>query len=170
MPVAVLRINISKLSEGEHLYPLEADAAEIGLGEEFRGEVTVQATLQKSPRQVFLNVEASATASFECDRCLDEFTQDLDAGYDVLYVTENHPDGTEGGPEVQVISPDANYLDLDEDVRQYLTLSEPPKRLCREDCRGLCPTCGANRNRESCECTDGSSDPRWEGLKKLSGN
>jgi uncharacterized protein len=38
--------------------------------------------------------------------------------------------------------------------------------LCRDDCKGLCPQCGVNRNHKSCEC-GGTSDPRWDALRKL---
>ena len=169
--VAVLRINISKLSEGEHTYPFEAEASEIGLREEFKGKVVVSATLQKSPRQVFLHVEARSSGTFQCDRCLEDFTTDLKARYEILYVTENQPvDSQDERAEVQVITPDTNYLDLDEDVRQYLMLSVPAKLLCREDCRGLCPTCGANRNTKPCSHTTERVDSRWEPLKGFTKN
>jgi uncharacterized protein len=169
--VAILRINISKLSEGEHHYPFEAEPAEIGLGEEFNGKVVVEAALQKSPRQVFLHVEARTSGTFPCDRCLEDVNKNVNAHYDILYVTENKPqEGEEENAEVQVITPDMNYLDLDEDVRQYLTLAVPAKRLCQDDCRGLCPTCGVNRNTTPCSCAGGAVDPRWEALKKFSEN
>jgi uncharacterized protein len=169
--VAILRINISKLSEGEHNYPFEAEPAEIGLGEEFTGKVTVEAALQKSPRQVFLHVEARTSGTFACDRCLEDVKKNVNAHYDILYVTQNKPDeGEEKNAEVQVITPDINYLDLDEDVRQYLTLAVPAKRLCQDDCRGLCPICGVNRNTTPCSCAGDKVDPRWEALKKFSEN
>ena len=56
---------------------------------------------------------------------------------------------------------DGDRLDLGEMIREQLFLSVPLKRLCREDCRGLCPTCGVNRNRTPCDCPpDGAVDSR----------
>ncbi|MBP1654290.1 MAG: hypothetical protein H6Q28_846, partial [Bacteroidetes bacterium] len=67
--------------------------------------------------------------------------------------------------EVQVLSPAMAVIDLAEDVRQTLMLSVPLKLLCAEDCRGLCPTCGANRNTAGCDCREDEPDSRWEQLK-----
>ncbi len=169
--MATFRIKISKLSEGEHRYPFEADAADLGLNEEFHGKVSAEAILQKSPRQVFLRVVAEANATFQCDRCLDSFEKHLKTGYEILYITENQPDGEpDDRTEVQVISPDTNYLDLDDDVRQYLVLSVPQKLLCSNECQGLCPTCGKNKNHEPCVCPTESLDSRWDALKALKKN
>jgi uncharacterized protein len=54
-------------------------------------------------------------------------------------------------------------------VREQLFLTIPMKRLCREDCGGLCPSCGANRNLTPCECTAEDLDPRLAPLKDLFG-
>jgi uncharacterized protein len=43
----------------------------------------------------------------------------------------------------------------------------PMKPLCRDDCRGLCPVCGIDRNRHSCRCTREWEDPRLAALKQL---
>jgi uncharacterized protein len=72
--------------------------------------------------------------------------------------------------EIQVLSADTNYVDLDEDVRQYILLAIPQKLLCHENCLGICPTCGVNRNNESCTCDTQVADSRWDALKKLSHN
>jgi len=80
------------------------------------------------------------------------------------------PEDLQEFEEVQYLSPDTNIIDLGEDVRQFLILSLPLKILCREDCAGLCPVCGANRNRSSCSCTTEEGDPRWAELKRFLGN
>jgi len=46
-------------------------------------------------------------------------------------------------------------------------LSIPMKLLCREDCQGICPGCGANLNQEACRCGEKPGDPRWEKLREL---
>ncbi len=159
------------MSEGEHRFPFEAEPAEIGLGPEFVRKVTVEAVIEKRVHQIYLRTKARSAATFECDRCLDPFTKDLEASYTILYVTEAQPEeGENEGPEVQVISPDTNMIDLDEDVRQYLVLAIPPKLLCSDDCKGLCPSCGVNRNHVACSCRTDAEDPRWDALREISGN
>ena len=60
-----------------------------------------------------------------------------------------------------------HILDLSEAVRQYAVTAMPMKPLCRDDCAGLCPTCGHNLNLGSCECPPQKTDPRWSVLHKL---
>jgi uncharacterized protein len=54
-------------------------------------------------------------------------------------------------------------------MREQFYLALPMKPLCREDCKGLCPICGVNRNRETCSCRSEWVDPRMEALRKLKG-
>jgi len=169
--VSSLRINISRLSEGHHHYSLSAEASEIGLDERFERVVTVEADVEKTSRQMFLRAEARTSGSFVCDRCLDPFRMDVVSRHAVVYLQgPESPEDLQEFEEVQYLSPDTNIIDLGEDVRQFLILSLPLKILCREDCAGLCPVCGANRNRSSCSCTTEEGDPRWAELKRFLGN
>ena len=58
-------------------------------------------------------------------------------------------------------------IDLDPLVREQLVLSLPAYPVCREDCKGLCPVCGANLNERECGCDRHVPDPRWAGLKSI---
>ncbi|HUP28016.1 MAG TPA: DUF177 domain-containing protein, partial [Chloroflexia bacterium] len=63
---------------------------------------------------------------------------------------------------------DANHMmDLSEPVRQAILVALPMKPLCREDCKGLCPNCGANWNDGLCDCTPEQMDNHWVGLREL---
>lgn len=164
-----LIINISKLSLGHHYRSLEAEPANIGLDARFNRTVRVDASLEKSNRQLLLRVQFTTGGLFTCDRCLDEFQQEVSSSYAIVYVTGNEP--VEGEyAEVQVISPDTNTIDLGEDVRQYAILALPLKMLCREDCAGLCPVCGVNMNRTVCLGHEDEMDPRWAVLKYIQKN
>ncbi|OQY28051.1 MAG: hypothetical protein B6243_12445 [Anaerolineaceae bacterium 4572_5.2] len=57
-----------------------------------------------------------------------------------------------------------HILDLTEVVRQSLYLAQPAQILCKEDCLGLCPQCGKNRNQVQCNCTEETIDSRWADL------
>jgi uncharacterized protein len=61
---------------------------------------------------------------------------------------------------------DGEVIDLEPLVREQFVLAVPYSPLCSEDCRGLCPQCGTNRNLSSCTC-EGPGDPRLAGLKAL---
>lgn len=165
--MSVLRINISNLPEGIHQRSLEAKAEEVGLDNRFSKAVIVNATLEKTNRQLYLKAECKTSGTFICDRCLEEFEKEVVASYHLMYVTEERVVEGLNEDEVHVITPETNTIDLGEDVRQFIVLALPQKVLCKEDCAGLCPICGINRNKSSCDCRDEETDPRWEGLKKF---
>ena len=62
---------------------------------------------------------------------------------------------------------DGEVIDIDEMVREQLLLALPAQILCREDCKGLCPECGGDRNLNECKCEEVEIDPRWSGLKEI---
>jgi uncharacterized protein len=166
--VSDLTINISRLSEGSHEYDFETEPKILDLDARFVDRVVVHANLEKTGRQMFLRVELGTKAHFICDRCLDDFETNLSTRYEIVYITESSADQESDEGEVQYLGPDANTIDLGEDVRQFLILTVPLKLLCKEDCQGLCPKCGSNRNKVNCGCRENDVDPRWEVLKKVS--
>ncbi|MCI0706058.1 MAG: DUF177 domain-containing protein [Ignavibacteriae bacterium] len=166
-----LVINISKLSLGGHQRSLEASPAAVGLDARFTKPVHVEVEMEKNPRQIYARVEFETGGKFMCDRCLDEIEREVKTGYSVVYVMDGDaPENVKGSEEIQAITPDTNTVDIGEDVRQYALLALPFKILCREDCAGLCPTCGTNWNKAKCDCKDEEIDPRWEGLKQIPKN
>ena len=60
-----------------------------------------------------------------------------------------------------------DQIDLNEVLREQFYLALPMKPLCREDCAGLCPKCGTNRNTGTCSCATGFEDPRLAPLRGL---
>jgi uncharacterized protein len=94
-----------------------------------------------------------------CRRCLTPVTGTLRS--EVLEVFEAQP--TEG----ETLLLDGDRIDLEPVAREAVLLELPIAPLCREDCRGLCPTCGADRNEVDCDCDDVPADPRWGGLEGL---
>jgi uncharacterized protein len=162
-----LKIRISQLSYGLHEYHFRADSGEIGLDSNFNRAVNVDATLDKSPRQLLLRAEVKTGGRFQCDRCLEEFEQSLSSHYSMVYVFDHADSASLPPDEMQVIGVDTPSIDLAEDVRQVVLLSVPLKLLCREDCKGLCPHCGANRNERGCDCRETNDNPQWRGLEGL---
>ena len=103
-----------------------------------------------------------------CDRCLETFRRELDLSFR-LFLSSNYPD--KGEFEVELTEDDlseqfikGDEVELNDLVREQIYLSLPMKSLCREDCSGLCPVCGANLNKESCQCRRAKAP---QGLAKL---
>jgi len=121
-----------------------------------------------------IRVEGRFSTSLElpCARCLEPVAEEIARSFDLLY----RPQGADAGPEERAVGPgeaEISYYEgqglwLEDLLREQLLLAVPLKAVCREDCRGLCPTCGTNLNAGACECTQPISDPRWAALKDLS--
>jgi uncharacterized protein len=106
-----------------------------------------------------------------CSRCLEPFRLPVDAAIDVRYFPASEL-SSEGERELSEEDVDVSYyrddqIDLTELLREQFYLALPMKPLCREECRGLCPQCGVNRNTGTCECGPEWEDPRLAGLKGL---
>jgi len=98
----------------------------------------------------------------ECGRCLAPFDQTLAIAFDDLFVC---PPAKATDPLLAV--PETGLLDLAPLTREYMLLEFPIQPLCRPECRGLCPECGANRNETDCAHDSPTTDPRLAGLRAL---
>lgn len=119
-------------------------------------------------------LEAKVTSSMEvvCGRCLEPYVVPVDADVETRFV----PPAEFAEVTAETAARDgalkhfglAEYhgeaIDLGEVVREQLYLALPMKPLCSEACKGLCPVCGANRNRETCACQNEWVDPRMAAL------
>ncbi|HEY9165589.1 MAG TPA: DUF177 domain-containing protein [Candidatus Kryptonia bacterium] len=165
-----MKINISNLSEGVHEYDFAEEPSSFKLDERFSGTVTVHVKLEKRSRQLFLTGQVRTAGRFSCDRCLDDFRKEIKLDYRMAYLYNEHDAGEMDKDEITVIHASTNEIEIDEDVREYILLAVPLKLLCRDDCAGLCPSCGANLNHGNCNCPKRDIDPRWEQLKKMVNN
>ncbi|MEA3019162.1 MAG: hypothetical protein QOI47_686 [Actinomycetota bacterium] len=103
--------------------------------------------------------EVHAPWAGECRRCLKAITGDVVAHVQEIY--EREP--VEG--ETRLLA--NNEVDLTEMARDVVLLELPLAPLCDDDCLGLCPTCGVDRNTTSCACEQEAPDPRWAALSQL---
>ncbi|HYX83324.1 MAG TPA: DUF177 domain-containing protein, partial [Gemmatimonadales bacterium] len=96
-----------------------------------------------------------------CRRCLRDATGHVASDEHVIFVDAD--DEEADNPDVYPLDPRADELDLRPALREQWLLSVPAFVLCREDCRGLCPTCGADLNAGDCGCPpEEARDPRWD--------
>lgn len=113
----------------------------------------------------------STSLELLCARCLEPLAHEIVHQFDLLY----RPLGTDAGKEeISVTSAEAEVgyyqgegLLLEDTLREQVLLCVPLKAICREDCKGLCPHCGANLNQQQCSCAETLADPRWAALKEI---
>lgn len=105
-----------------------------------------------------------------CSRCLEPFQLPVESSFDVRYLPQSENTGEEREVEEDDLS-DAFYrddvIDLGQLMEEQFYLALPMKPLCRDECKGLCASCGANLNIETCDCQVRWEDPRLAGLKAL---
>ncbi len=113
-----------------------------------------------------------------CDRCLAAFEEDVDLPVVfVVIAAEEAAAVSEGEEEPATAQLDADDLstlaasdgavDLTRLVCEQVDLNVPMKPTCSRKCKGLCASCGVDRNREACTCAADAVDPRWQGLEAL---
>jgi uncharacterized protein len=168
---AKVQINVSgllKSSLGTRLDYQVSDVVSIAGGDSLvQGEVW----LTRTDRGILVKARLNTEVRVTCSRCLAVFSYPLVLNFEEEYF-----------PVIDVVSgrslpvPDEpgcftidghHILDLTEAVRQYALLAIPMKPLCRQDCAGLCPTCGHNLNQGGCSCPPQGLDPRLSRLSKL---
>ncbi len=151
--------------EGEETFALEAGG-------------TLDCRLERGEDEtVHVRGHLKARLAMECGRCLTPFAFPVDQDLDLFYLPHRADQEQEEEDEVELTDHemvvayyDQNRLDLGEMVREQLFLTVPLKRVCREECLGLCPACGINRNQEACGCRPSEGeDPRLAPLRKLLG-
>lgn len=105
-----------------------------------------------------------------CGRCLEPFPMAVEADLDLRLAPRPKLEGEEvelSADDLELDFYAENLLDLDRLIETETTLRLPMKPLCHEDCRGLCPVCGGNRNQNPCDCQVASPDLRLQALKVL---
>jgi uncharacterized protein len=133
--------------------------------------VRVEMDIHKDKDRFRLEGTARTVLELTCSRCLEPFRMPVDAAFDLRYLpaSEGAADGeqevTEDDLDTSVYRDD--QIDLNEVLREQFYLALPMKPLCREDCAGLCPRCGTNRNTGSCSCVTEPEDPRLAPLRGL---
>jgi uncharacterized protein len=124
-------------------------------------------------RDIRLNGGLSTSVEMPCARCLEPVVQDVKRNFDLLYRPQGADAGREeasvAGTEAEISYYEGEGLLLEDVLREQVLLALPLKAICRQDCKGLCPQCGANLNLAKCACSEPVEDPRWSALKDLRG-
>jgi len=107
-----------------------------------------------------------------CDRCLEPVPYRLATSFDLFYrpLPELEGPGHEvelDEGETQIGFYEGEGIELGEILREHILLSMPMQMVCDQNCRGICPSCGINRNTGECNCETKPADDRWAALRNL---
>jgi uncharacterized protein len=149
----------------------EAEQAS-GLSTSGRAEIIHE---HRGPKEIVPDIRLKGRYSgrfqVPCARCIEPVEIPLTAEFDLIF----RPVGVDGGaPERSITASETEIgyyqgdsLLLEDVLREQVLLALPVRTLCKPDCKGLCPHCGANRNTQPCPCDEDVTDPRWEALTTL---
>ncbi|HZI48791.1 MAG TPA: DUF177 domain-containing protein [Pyrinomonadaceae bacterium] len=169
-----MRIELENLEGGKgdfvHVYNPE-DLNPVDERIKLGGPARVNGKIRLAGNEVFVNGHVDTQAQVECDRCLKPVEIPVSADFELEYITGSEYESsgvaelTEAEMSVSVF--DGEAVDVDEIVKEQILLAVPTRMLCREDCKGICPQCGTDRNTGECNCVTEEIDPRWAALKNL---
>jgi uncharacterized protein len=129
------------------------------------------AELTEATLEVRVSGHVATSMEIACDRCLEPTVLPLQADFSLLYrpafLTPEQEEMAVAASESEVGFYEGDGLDLADVLREEILLLLPMHRVCREDCKGICPVCGQNRNQVDCHCHQELADDRWAALRKL---
>ncbi len=170
----MLALNLSKIRTAqerfEHQYAPEA-LGPAPVDYRVVTPVSLAFDIHKDKQHFRLVGRVVATLELPCSRCLEPFAWPVDAEFDLRYQPHTAPPAD---VEREIEEDDlttAFYeneeIDLGQLMQEQFYLLLPMKPLCTETCKGLCPACGTNLNRGTCDCSTQWEDPRLAALKAL---
>lgn len=136
-----------------------------GLDFRFSRPAHVRLEAQSVGHDVLVQGRVTGELRHECRRCLEPLTVPL--AEDVSMFFQSGIAESEAEADEVYALPERGDLDLGPAVREQVALAVPQFALCRDDCRGLCPTCGTDLNQGECGCTVEEVDDRWAALRRI---
>jgi len=177
-----MEFKVSELEQEPVEFEVELQPGAIDFGEEAEQAGAMAASGRaevihehRGPKEIVADIRLkgrfSGKVQVPCARCIEPVELPLAGEFDLIF----RPVGADGGlgersistPETEIGYYQKDSLTLEDVLREQVLLSLPVRALCKHDCLGLCPRCGANRNHQPCNCDVGSNDPRWEALAGL---
>lgn len=163
----MLKINISNLQDGDHVFNFIISPAEINIDlVEVIDNVIVRANLYKSINQFSINIKIKGMFRLECDRCLMDYNYNFDKMFDLIYKFDYEGKKIgDSNDDIKFIPPKTNFIDLKEDVRDYILLSIPMRKVPDEK-EGICTYCNKDINDMLNVTRREELNPIWEKLIK----
>jgi uncharacterized protein len=141
-----IKFNIGAINEGEHELELAASGSEIGLDKELlKGDLKIKAGFYKTLNQLDLKMTIEGIFKLECDRCVEIFEYPFSREFELVFIQkhdrqENYEDDT-----IRTFTPNMKTIDVTKDIKDFVLLSIPMKKLPAEKEDGSCSWCGKSK-------------------------
>jgi len=141
---------------------------------EFLTPVRIQGRAIHVGRMIEIEGRIETSAALTCSRCLNRVERPLESRFAVTFFQDAGEEPEDEEEEVELAAEDLSLIpfhgeeiDLREPVQEQVIMALPIQVLCREDCKGICPQCGADLNEEECGCSPAVFNPKFAALKKI---
>jgi len=129
------------------------------------------ALVPHSSGEVRIQGRYSVEVAAPCDRCLERTRYPLETSFDLYYqpmtaIAHAEEVGIDEA-ESEIGFYEGGGIELEDVLREQILLALPMQRVCSEDCKGICPQCGQNRNQAACNCKMEDVAGRWGALRDL---
>ena len=170
-----MQIEVASLSASGKTFEHHYQAGELVLEDERVRLIDPQPAVSGRARtdhgRVKVTGEFTANLQLECDRCLKSVDSSVKGTFSREYATAAEYEAQRAvelsEDDLDLSIYDGQVIDIDGLIREELLLAAPDPLLCQPDCRGICPTCGADLTAGNCNCEATDIDPRWAALKEL---
>jgi len=167
----IKEMELRRIVFDETFEPGQIDFSETGLRQQtgIRAEGSAK-VLDNTDGEIRIQGRYTGVMEADCDRCLGPVSYPLDRRFDLFYRPPLNLDADElkiDEGEAEIGFYEGLGLDLADVIKEQVLLAMPMQRICRDDCKGICPVCGANRNETACDCHQEPADDRWRALKNL---
>lgn len=166
-----LDLRLKDISEdGQHLkVPVPSDVIREATGDADlgRSSVTAEIDVQRFNETVNVHGALRGDVQLPCNRCLGDARIGLSVPLRIVIGPESLGGEDSLEDEVEYFTHDGDVVHLGDVLRESLILAMPMTALCKEDCLGLCPVCGGNKNEKDCGHSQSVPDPRFAALKDL---
>ncbi|MGB9711612.1 MAG: YceD family protein [Dissulfurimicrobium sp.] len=120
------------------------------------GPVGADVCLNRVDGLIYLQGSVKAAVNLVCDRCLNPYQLDIDAAFSYLLIPQSLEkegfDAAAKGKDAEILTYNGKDVPFGEILREQILLQIPFRRLCNDGCKGICPSCGADLNKEACHC------------------
>lgn len=167
-----IMINIKKLYDYEEVYREEESDFELEDFELFseavklKGPAHVSFRLSRVRSGIILDGKMDARVELTCVRCLKRFEKDIETEIHEAFAIPGFEENFQGFDDVYTIE-NQSEINIEPALHSNLVVSIPANPICEEGCKGICESCGADLNAETCICKKETIDPRLEILKKI---
>ena len=163
-----MKLNRTDLDKGlsKKLFDIDTDQFHSDELNFYENTIKCELSVERSSNSHHISGAIKIPFEHNCDRCLIDFHELRTIDFNFI-LTDNDELFQDTSDDVLRFSPNDDEIDLNPFFREIILLEIQLKRICKEDCKGLCSNCGTNLNDDKCNCLFDIKDSPWDTLKKI---